>query len=417
MKLLHISVALLWCASVFAQVTEPNSSVGSRPGAFSARSLGLGHTFVTSQEGSAALMGNPATLAFQDSRWTLGASVDLTRVKETRSYPFYDAFDGVLGYNNYALNDHVYSQIEGGVSYRVDQDKLDALVFSAGSYSAYQFDYTYHEEVRNRFSSGGVQDKILGKNILESGGDLRTLSLGAAGAHDQFALGFGLSFLTGDWDYRNGVYFASEDSTDQVFTSEFSPRGTPAEFNLGATCDLSERVRVGLRALLPTGEMKYDYQTTQFIGDSASRYSGTSTVQYPSHIAAGVQYRPRNEFRPMIYGEAEVHTYSEVADGLDDVIELRAGAEQQIVPGTPARFGIVYATSPSDKDRATTLFTAGVGFILRNMRADFGLEFGELNYASDDLFPQSLYGETDRSDRDRVETALFRGMIELSWSL
>ncbi len=98
---------------------------------------------------------------------------------------------------------------------------------------------------------------------------------------------------------------------------------------------------------------------------------------------------------------------------MNDVLEFRAGAEQQIVPGTPARFGLVYSTSPTDKDRASTLFTAGVGFMLRQLHIDFGLEFGEMNYASDDLFPQALYGETNREERDKVETAVFRGMISL----
>ncbi len=418
MKLLHFIVALLLlCASAFAQATQPDVSVGTRPGAFSPRSLGLGHTFVTNQLGSAALMGNPATLAHQTSRWHIGLSADLSRVRETRSYPFYDAFDGVLGYNNYALNDHLYSKLDGGASYLLKQEQLDVMVLSAGTYSAYQFQYTYHEEVRNRFTSGGVQDLILGKNLLEVDGDLRAFAFGAAAAQGKMAMGFSLAFLTGDWGYVNGVYYASEDSANQVYRADYSPDGTPADLNFGATYDLNERVRFGARALFPTGKMKYEFTATNSIGDSTTRVKGTSSAKYPSHIAAGVQYRPRNEYRPMIYGEAEIHTYSEVAEGFDDVIEFRAGAEQQIVPGTPARFGIVYATSPTDKDRATTLFTAGVGFVLRRMHADFGLEFGEMNYSSDDLFPQSLYGGVNRSDRDRVETALFRGMLSLSWEL
>ncbi len=408
---------LLLSACSFAQAPQPDNGAGTRPGAFSPRSLSLGHTYLTNQLGSASLMGNPATLADQTSPWDLGLNADVARIKETRSYPFYDAFDGVLGYNNYALNDHVYSKLDGGAAYRLKQDKLESMVFSVGTYSAYQFGYTYHEEVRNRFTSGGVQDLILGQNVLEVEGDLRAYSLGAAAAEGKLAMGFSLSFLSGDWGYVNGVYFASPDSLDLVNRVDYTPDGTPAELNFGGTYDVNDRIRVGARALFPTGELKYKFTSNQSVGDTTTRFEGTSSVKYPSHLAVGLQYRPQNEFRPQVYLETEMHTFSEVSDELNDVLEFRAGAEQQIVPGTPARFGLVYSTSPTDKDRASALFTAGVGFILRNMRADFGLEFGEMNYAADDLFPQSLYGETNREDRDRVETAVFRGMISLGWEL
>lgn len=418
MKSMHLIVSLLVCAIVAsAQSIQPTATAGSRPGAFSARSQGVGHTYLTNQTGPAALMGNPATLTDQNSDWNLGVSADLSRVKETRSYPFYDAFDGVLGYNNYALNDHVYSKVDAGAAYRIKQEQIENLVVSAGTYSAYQFEYTYHEEVRNRFTSGGVQDLILGKNLLEVNGDLRAFSFGAAAAEGKLAMGFSLSLLTGDWGYVDGVYYASEDSADMVYRADYSLDGTPADLNFGGTYDVTPRVRLGARALFPTGKLKYEYTNVSSIGDTTQRSEGNSSVKYPSHLAIGVQYRPQNEFRPLVYFETEMHTFSEVSDDLNDVLEFRAGAEQQIVPGTPARFGVVYSTSPADKDQASTLFTAGVGFVLRQLHIDFGLEFGEINYADDDRFPQALYGELDRTDRDRVETSLFRGMVEFSYEL
>jgi hypothetical protein len=418
MNLLRTFVTVMLAAVCsYAQAPMPDNVTGSRPGAFSSRSLALGHTYLTNQAGSPALMGNPATLADQSTPWNIDLSADVSRVKETRSYPFYDAFDGVLGYNNYAINDHVYSKLDGGISYKLKQEKLTSMVLSVGTYSAYQFGYQYHEEVRNRFSSGGVQDKILGRNVLDMDGDMRAIALGAAASEDKIAVGFGLSFLTGDLGYTNGVYYDSDDSLDLVTRTDYTPSGTPTEINFGFMYDASPRVRVGARALFPAGKFKYDFENTFSVGDSTIHSNGTSESTYPSHIALGLQYRPQNLFRPMVYLETEMHTFSEVADGLNDVMEFRAGAEQQVVPGTPARFGIVYSTSPYDKDRANALFTAGVGFIMRNMRADFGLEFGEMNYSSDDLFPQSLYGEDDRTDRDRVETSVFRGMISLAWDL
>lgn len=408
---------LLLAACSFAQAPQPEAHLGTRPGSFSPRSLALGHTFLTAGSGSSSLMNNPATLTDQHKSWQLGLNADVFRLKETRSYPFYDAFDGVLGYNNYALNDHVYSKLDGGVSYRLKQDMLETMVVSAGTYSAYQFEYTYHEEVRNRFTSGGVQDLILGQNVLDLNGDMRAYSIGAAAAQGKMAMGFSLSFMSGDWGYVYGVYYESPDSLDRVNRADYSPAGTPADLNFGGTYDLNPRVRLGARALFPAGKLKYDYTVSETVGDTTYRGEGTSSIRYPSHLALGVQYRPQNEYRPLVYFETEMHTYSEVEDGMNDVLEFRAGAEQQIVPGTPARFGLVYSTSPTDKDQASALFTAGIGFVLRQMRADFGLEFGEMNYSDDDLFPQAYYGEANRTDRDKVESAVFRGMISLSWDL
>ncbi|MCC6476931.1 hypothetical protein IT157_07730 [bacterium] len=408
---------LLCSVYAFAQSPLPNDVLGTRPGAFSPRSLALGHTYLTNQTGPAALMGNPATLADQSTEWILGLSADLSRVKETRSYPFYDAFNGVLGYNNYALNDHVYSKLDGGAAWKLPMKSVESFVVSLGSYSAYQFDYTYHEEVRNRFTSGGIQDRVLGNNIYENEGDLRAWSLGAASSQGRTAIGFSVSMLTGEWSHRSGVYYASPDSANMETRADYSLESSPAEVNFGGAYDLNERVRFAARALFPTGKLKYEADVESMIGDSLFESTAKSTVKYPSHIALGVQYRPQNDYRPFLYLEGEIHTYSDVQEDYDNVFEIRAGAEQQIIPGAPARIGLVYANSPSDKDRASTLFTAGIGFQLQKMHADFGMELGEMNYTSPDVFPQSLYGEADRIDSDRVETALFRGMISLSWEL
>jgi hypothetical protein len=425
MRYLTLLLSLLLASVVFAQSPFADPTLGTRPGAFSARSLGLGRTFLVHETGPAAMMGNPATLANQEKPWRIDLSADVSRVKETRSYPFYDAFDGVLGYNNYAMNDHLYSKLDGGVAWRVPLEPTRSLVLSAASYSTYRFDYRYHEEVRNRYTSGGIQDLKLGDNRLDITGDLRSITVGAAAkAMDQLAVGFSVSALQGDWSYTRGVYYADKTDTtkkNQVDFVEYSPNGTPAEMNVGALFSLSERVSVGARALLPTGDFKFD-KDVKLDGfsknvDSVAISSGTITQTYPSHFAVGVQYRPQNEYRPILILETEIHTYKDVDKDFDNTFEIRAGAEQQIVPGAPVRLGFVYYTSPTNDEQATTLFSAGIGFHLQRLTGDFGFELGKLNYVNPDLFRQSLYDETDRTDSDHVETALFRGMITLRYEL
>jgi hypothetical protein len=423
MRTLFVLLALaLLTAVVCAEPLSPDPQIGSRPGAFSARSLGLGHTFLIAQTGASALMGNPATLAAQETRWRFEGGADLSRVKEVRKYPFYDAFNGVLGYNDYAVNDHLFSKFNGGLSWSMPNEFVKSLVLAAGTFSTYNFDYRYLEEVRDRYSSGGIQDRRLGQNRLTITGDLRSVSVGAAARmHGPLALGFSWNGLLGDWVYTKGTYYdpiyLDPDSFNIVNRVSYKPQGTPSELAVGGTYEVSPRVTVGARALLPAGDFKFKQTGTLRTGVTDTSAEGTVTVSYPAHYAVGVQYRPQSEFRPLLLLEGEVHTYRRVADTLDNTFEIRAGAEQEIVPGAPARVGFVYATSPLDRNRSGSIFTCGIGFHEGRFSQDVGLEFGRIAYVSPDLFPQSLFGDTNRSDEDRVETAQLRLLLTLKYEL
>jgi hypothetical protein len=365
------------------------------------------------------MMGNPSLLANQTVQWRIDVSADVSRNKEIRSYPYYDSFNGVVGYNDYAINDHLYSKLDGGLAWRVPTkiEHVQSLVLSAASYSTYRFDYRYHEEVRNRYSQGGIQDTKLGENRLDITGDLRSITLGAAAkANIPLSVGFSVSLLQGKWDYIRGVYYASPDSANIINQAKYKPNGSPAEFNIGAAYEINDRVLVGGRALVPTGTYKFDQDASFSDRDTTWENKATLSSDYPKHFALGVQYRPQNEFRPSLFLETEIHTYTNVNPVYNNTFEIRAGAEQQVVPGTPVRLGFVYYTAPDNKDKATTLFTAGIGFHLQKLSGDFGIEVGRINSSQPDMFSQAYYNGTDRTDNDHVESSLFRGMITLGWA-
>lgn len=408
MRTFFIVLLLAVSQIALAQSLAPDYQMGTRAAAFNARSLGLGHCVLTDQPGASSLLGNPATMAEQTTRWKFDVSGDIARVEETRKYPVYDAFAGVLTWNNYAVNDHLHPYVNAGVSYLIPLAGIPRAVVSAGTYSVYRFDYLYEEEVRDRYSSGGMQDRRVGDNLLESKGDLRSFSLGGAiTASKTLDLGFGVSLLSGKWNIKRGVYYVAPDSNDIEERHEYKPSGMPMEFNLGALAHLSPRVVVGARAVVPTGfEME---------SSTDSVFSLPST--YPTRLGAGIEYRPQAEFQPRLMLEGEFVGYKSVDNNYYNVFEIRAGAEQQIIPGAPVRLGFVYGTAPDNKDRATTLFTAGIGFSVQKFTTDLGMEIGQVNYIAPDLFPQALYGGVNRIDPDRVETNLLRGMITLRYSI
>ncbi len=395
----------------------PDAELATRPGAYSARTLGLGRTMLTGESGAPALLGNPSLLAAPGAELQIDVTGDVTRIKETRAYPIHDAFDGILAYNSYVLNDHLYSKLEGGVTYRIPQEVVPVLAVGLGSYSVYRFDYRYHEEVRYRDAVGGILDLPLAHNRLDISGDLRSISLGAAARGDlPLSVGFSVSLLTGDWAYEEGTFWVPEDSANQVTRIEYSPDGTPAEMIFGAAYEVSERLSAGFRALLPTGDFKFEELSRVQDGDSITVTNGSISVTYPARYALGLQYRPRSDFAPRIMLEGEFVAYSKSRDSWDDTFEIRAGVEQQVVRGVPVRAGFLFANAPDDDERTLAVFTTGIGFQHKNVFADFGMEFGKINYSHADLFPNTRFGGA-RVDVDHVETGLWRGMISVRYEL
>jgi hypothetical protein len=395
----------------------PDALLATRTGAYSARALGMGRTVLTSEYGAPALLCNPALLAGPEDSLRLDATVDLTRVKETRAYPIHDAFTGVLAYNNYVLNDHLYSKLDGGAVYNIPSKRLSVLALGVGSYSVYQFDYRYHEEVRYRNAVGGILDMPMANNRLDINGDLRSISLGAA-VRERFPVTVGLSanLLTGKWTYEEGTFWVSPDSANIVTHTEYSLKGTPAEIVAGVACELSERVSLGARALVPTGSFEFDTKTRIEQGGDTVFSSGSVSQRYPSRFGLGVQYRPRSDFMPRILLEGEYVTYSDVRSGWKDILEIHSGVEQQVVRGVPVRAGFYYAKAPDNSERSLATFSMGIGMQVKRFFADFGMELGKVAYSNPDLFPNTRFGGVP-IDMDHVDTGLWRGIVSVHYEL
>ncbi len=395
----------------------PDALLATRPGAYSARALSMGRTVLTTEFGAPALLGNPALLASPGDSLRLDVTADLTRVKETRSYPIHDAFTGVLAYNNYVLNDHPFSKLDGGAVYNMPHGELPVIALGVGTYSVYQFDYRYHEEVRYRNAVGGILDMPMANNRLDINGDLRSFSFGVA-VRERFPVTVGVSvnMLAGDWTYEEGTYWVSEDSTNIVTHTEYSLDGIPSEIIAGIAGDLSERVSLGARALFPTSRFDFDTKTRIEQGGDTVFSSGTLSQRYPSRFGLGVQYRPRSDFMPRILFEGEYVTYSDVHDGWDDVFEMRCGVEQQVMRGVPVRAGFYYTKAPDNSERSLATFSMGIGMQVRRFFADFGMELGRVAYTNPDLFPNTRFGGV-RVDMDRVETGLWRGIVSVHYEL
>ncbi len=79
---------------------------------YDARSLGMGGAGLAAIDGAAGMALNPALLGKSE-----GIDVALTGLivlaEEARETPLHDSFDGVIGYNTYALNTEAYDRYVG----------------------------------------------------------------------------------------------------------------------------------------------------------------------------------------------------------------------------------------------------------------------------------------------------------------
>lgn len=117
---------------------------------YDARSLAMGGAGLASIEGAAGMALNPALIGK-----TEGVNVSLTGImvlaEESREAPLHDSFDGVIGYNTYALNTEVYDHYVGAVAFNPADEFSEfewAPVVAVGYIPRIDMSYDYHVQVQ-----------------------------------------------------------------------------------------------------------------------------------------------------------------------------------------------------------------------------------------------------------------------------
>jgi hypothetical protein len=421
------ALLILLLATSAVGYTLLDLGMGSQVFQGSAKSGGMGEVFQLTESTPLSLTLNPSLIARSDKLAAYG-SYRFMMVEENWSLPVHDSFDALLGYETYAHNRNVYH--DGDLSFSTGAlPQAAGLAFAIGYVPAFDFNYEFHEEVRDRNSQAEPLDKLIADAFLESEGMIRSVSLGGAGGYgERFFLGLGVDYLFGDYDVT--VRLANMDA-NKLPCWEAAPRETAevfsasdlsgARFRVGATYVVNKRVELAA-TYTGSAELDGEYSSSGGFGAYSPWGDGDGKsfkLKYPASAGFGISYRPRNELRTVVEADVRFTQWSKAENQaleelvLDDIYEWFIGVEHIFYNGHPLRFGFNYRPSPADKEAAQAAVTAGSGFDLYGLDLDFSLSIGWRKFREFSLFDDSVFCAQSREFSDMVEETLVGGQISL----
>jgi hypothetical protein len=378
-----------------------------------ARSAALGRTRIGEATGGFTAASNPALLArLQDVSVSLGGGV--LKLKETRSTPAYDSFDGFLVESIYVLNDEYQNEAGAGAAaaFAWGADRRVGVGISWSPVRDFQYDYS--EEVRDNNAFTQPRDRLLAVNEVHSDGALEAFSLGAGGSVlPSVDLGATVQILRGERDARVETRFVQEDRVEFESLDLSDLSGARALF--GAAWHPHHAVS-GVIVYRMGATVSADARSAT---DVDAPVTDSIDLEYPDEVSFGAVWRPRAKLRTTVRAEASWTQWSDFEDGfgsepdLEDVWDARIGIEHVFYNGFPVRFGIRYAPAPLDDEVATTAFTFGGGLDVGPLRADLAFEIANRNYRYPDLFSDATFGGDARVTTDLVEESATSAFVTL----
>ncbi len=426
-----VLLTLMWVCCAWGY-TALELGTGSEVFQGSARCVGMGEVSLLCEDTPRAAALNPALLA-RFSRPALSASYRLVAAEEDWLLPVHDSFDALLGYETYSHNRNTYhdgdlSLTTGGLS------SLGGVSFGLAYLPAYDFDYDFYQEVRDRSTTSVPADKIIAKGFVEGGGVIRSLSLGVGKSLlDKVSVGLSVDYLWGDYSIETRL---TEIDTLKVNCWERSVVETSDAFEasniggvryrLGLTYEVNNRIEIAA-AFTSEAELDGDYKTGAGEGlmwflPREGDGEGSFTMKYPASYNFGVTYRPRNQLATVIegnvryvkWGDAENQALGGIAFG--DIYEWSIGVEHVFYNGQPLRFGFTFKPSPTDDETSESAITVGSGMRVAGFGIDFAVRMGWRQYREFSLFDDTTFCARQREFSDRVEDTLIGATISVGRS-
>ena len=266
------ALLILLLATSAVGYTLLDLGMGSQVFQGSAKSGGMGEVFQLTESTPLSLALNPSLLARSD-KLNVTASYRFAMVEEEWALPVHDSFDALLGYETYSSNQNVYHNSDLSFSTGAIPRAAN-LAFAIGYMPAYDFNYNFHQEVRDRNSQAEPLDKVVADAYVESDGSIRSVTIGGAGGYgERFYVGLSVDYLFGSYDMD--VRLANMNA-DKLPCWESAPGETAdvfsasdlsgARFRVGATYVVSKRVEL---AATYTGEAELDGKYTASDGFGA----------------------------------------------------------------------------------------------------------------------------------------------------
>lgn len=381
-------LALLVLAGGASAYTYAEWRYGNVLPMYDGRSLGLGGAGIASSDGVRGMSLNPALLGKTEGI-EVAVSGLVVGSEESREVPLHDSFDGVIGYNTFALNTAFYNHYGGGVAFKPAGEFEWAPTVAIGYRPRLDMNYTYHVQYRDPDFQTEPADKILYDYYAEGSGGVNafTVALGQEVVPDVY-VGLGIDVLRGDYDMgERWVYPPDSEEEDSSGRIEFNElAGT--QFALGVLVEKMHRLDVGF--VYRSG---FTLEGEVYLREAGAEEGSTGSFdyEYPHSFALGFEYRPRNELRTSVSFDVEYTLWSDFKDtllesdpDLDDTMIYRVGVEHSFFDNSLARFGFLYEPSYVDERSTRAAISVGLGLDILGVRLDLAGQVGVREYDAED---------------------------------
>ncbi len=414
---------LLISTSLFAQNVDLNLNktlFGQHISAITARSLSMGGAGLANGNAFLASSHNPALAVNSEGQIAFNTGFRLQNIEEDRAFPYRDNFGGFVDFGSYYFQNNWYGSMYGQIVYAPGIEGLMDLHISTGHIPFTDFNYDYFEEVR----SSGFGDELLAYNIIENEGELSAIPLNfAVRPWEQLTVGAGISFLVGDVIYNERIVAKAIDVSDLEHSTKIENEldGLPVVTNLGSSYIVDERLTIATTYRLPF-TVKTNAKLTQTTVDTTYSLSSSREVDYPARVGFGIDYRFENILAAQIMIDYYYEFWSDFKDSwnnnlnFEDTYNFRVGIEHLFFDGIPFRAGFSFGTLREDKSLTETILSVGTGFNFKDVQIDFAAGYSNNQFTQDDLYDNGDYGETTRTDLDRVNWTQVFARIDLSYS-
>jgi hypothetical protein len=370
----------------------------------SVRARSMGGAGSALDQGAYSLVDNPAGLAIaRGSR--LDGGVSLRRTSETRFVPLFDTFDSYVDDAAIAVNDHPYTDLEGGVAW--DPGLANGLVLGCGVFDRYDPRYDYFDERRSTAST----DQLLAERFITTTGVVRGTSLGAAlPIRPGSAVGVALHWYSGKITTRDALVPHAGTSTARV--TQVTRRLSGLSLALGGSARIDERLRAAL-ALETRPRLDNDYTQVED-GVVVSPAASSTDLDLPLRVQGGLAFQPRNAHRSTFALDVVWMGWSSVRDALQpdlvlrDTWDVRFGLEHVYYNRLPGRVGFRYSRSYARTEADRAAFTLGVGYRVQDVRVDLGGEVAKRTSWQEPVWPRAEQGPAVGAGNDRVEDTFVR---------
>lgn len=380
---------------------------------FSARSVAMGTTGITTVNDASALAVNPATMP-------IGITANKMIISATPSYFLFDEKENLLD----ITNENVYFQLTGlGIAVPVVRN---TLVFGVNNSPVLDYSYEYSAST---FSP--TMQKISDADIVASGG-LRKTDIGfGLKIADELQVGFSYGLLGGKSLAEYELTSYSNNLPVKKLSDDISTEYAGHCARYGLIFNQSNYTLGGFYQTPST--VKYDITDTETDSNLTTAVSTvTKTVykgdiKYPEKFGLGFSYRFKDKFRTLFAADWERQNWNtltyvtKTVDGVDTnnrryhpagyekTDELKLGLEMWLNDWIPVRCGFRYQEfyerwdntvynwyymSDILKEAVPTFygFSFGSGYVMEKFDIDFGYEFAIRSYETpaDDRYDEDL---------------------------